>query len=87
MKAELDAQLEAQRIEFEKWKAELQAQTQIYIEQMKLGSQQPVETNGDPENLSNALAASIDGFRVALEQMNRPKQIVRGPDGRAQGIM
>lgn len=84
MKAQLDAQMEAQRIEFEKWKAELAAQTQIYIEQLKLGSQQPVQQEGD---INNALAVSIDGFRQALDQMNRPKQIIRGPDGRAQGIM
>ena len=83
MKAQLDAQIEAQRIEFEKWKAELAAQTQIYIEQLKLGSQQPVQQEGD---INNALAASIDGFRQALETMNRPKQIIRGPDGRAAGI-
>lgn len=96
-KAELDAQVEMhkqaleaqkreQEIAFEKWKAELQAQTQIYIAQLGAGSQEPVETNGDPNNVSNALAASIDGFRAAIEQMNRPKTIVRGPDGRAAGI-
>ena len=83
LKAQLDAQLEAQKIEFEKWKAELSAQTQIYIEQLKLGCQQTPEQGGD---INNALAASIDGFRQALETMNRPKQIIRGPDGRAQGI-
>jgi hypothetical protein len=84
LKAQLDAQLEAQKIEFEKWKAELAAQTQIYIEQLKLGSTQtPQQENPD---LNNALAASIDGFRAALDQMNRPKTIIRGPDGRAAGI-
>jgi len=84
MKAHLDAQLEAQKIEFEKWKSELAAQTQIYIEQLKLGSTQtPQQENPD---LNNALAASIDGFRAALDQMNRPKTIIRGPDGRAAGI-
>jgi len=85
MKAQLDAQAEMQRVEFEKWKAELAAQTQIYIEQLKLGSTQtPQAENPD---INNALAASIDGFRAALDQMNKPKQIVRGPDGRAQGII
>jgi len=84
MKAQYDAQAEMQRVEFEKWKAELAAQTQIYIEQLKLGSQQNVEQGGD---INNALAASIDGFRAALDNMNRPKQIVRGPDGRAAGII
>jgi len=86
-KALLDAQLEAQKIEFEKWKVEIQAQTQIYLAQLTAGSTQAVETNGNPDNVSNALAVSIDGFRSAIEQMGKPKQIIRGPDGRAQGIM
>ena len=84
MKAQLDSQLEQHRIEFERWKAELAAQTQIYIEQLKLGSTQtPQQENPD---INNALAASIDGFRAALDQMNKPKTIIRGPDGRAAGI-
>lgn len=85
-KAQYDAQLEQQRIEFERWKAELQAQTQIYLEQLKQQAAAPTNLEGNPD-MTNALAASIDGFRAALEQLNRPKQIVRGPDGRAQGIM
>jgi hypothetical protein len=83
-KAMMDAQLAQQQIEFEKWKAELAAQTQIYIEQLKLGSTQTPQA--ESPDLNNALAASIDGFRAALDQMNRPKQIIRGPDGRAAGI-
>jgi len=83
-KALMDAQLEAQKIEFEKWKAELTAQTQIYIEQLKMGSTQTPQQ--ETPDLNNALAASIDGFRAALDQMNRPKTIIRGPDGRAAGI-
>lgn len=86
MKAEMDAQLEQQRIEFERWKAELQAQTQIYLEQIKQQVAAPTDLTGNPD-MTNALAASIDGFRAAIESLNRPKQIVRGPDGRAQGIM
>jgi len=86
MKAQLDAQAETQRIEVEKWKAELAAQTQMYIAQLGAGSNQPVETNGNPDNVSNALAVSIDGFRAAIDQLGRPKTIIRGPDGRAAGI-
>jgi hypothetical protein len=85
MKAQMDAQLEQQKIEFEKWKAELQAQTQIYLEQLKQQAAAPTNLEGSSD-MTNALAASIDGFRAALEQMSRPKTIVRGPDGRAQGI-
>ncbi len=86
IKAQYDAQLEQQRIDFERWKAELQAQTQIYIEQLKQQAAAPTNLEGSAD-MNNALAASIDGFRMALESLNRPKTIVRGPDGRAQGIM
>jgi hypothetical protein len=85
LKAQMDAQLAQQQIEFEKWKAELAAQTQIYIEQLKLGSTQTPQQ--ETPDLNNALAASIDGFRAALDQMSKPKTIIRGPDGRAAGIM
>lgn len=82
-KAVMDAQLEQQRIEFERWKAELAAQTQIYLEQLKLGSAQPIDTGGD---INDALATAIEGIRATMESMNRPKTIIRGPDGRAAGI-
>lgn len=82
-KAQLQMQMDAQKIEFERWKAELQAQTQIYLKQMD-GGANPVETGGD---LNNALATAIDGFRVAIDQIGRPKTIVRDASGRAQGIV
>ena len=85
-KQEMDAMLRQQEIEFEKWKAELASQTSIYIEQLKQQGAAPTALQGDPE-MTSALAASIDGFRAALNQMSAPKQIVRGPDGRAQGII
>ena len=83
-KAQMDAQLAQQQIEFERWKAELAAQTQIYLEQLKLGNAQPIDTGGD---INNALATAIEGIRATMETMNRPKTIIRSPDGRAQGIM
>jgi hypothetical protein len=83
-KAMLDAAAREQEIVFEKWKAELDAQTQIYVEQLKLGSKETPDDTGD---MNNALAVAIDGFKQSLENMNRPRQIVRGPDGKAQGIV
>ncbi|NQW93542.1 MAG: hypothetical protein HQ446_05850 [Polaromonas sp.] len=82
-KAQMDAQLEQQRIEFERWKAELTAQTQIYLEQLKIGNAQPIDTGGD---INNSLAVAIEGIRATMDSMNRPKTIIRGPDGRAAGI-
>jgi hypothetical protein len=85
-KAQLEDAARARELDFERYKADLTAQTQIYIAQLTAGSTAPVETDGDPNNVSNALAASIDGFRAAIEKMGQPKTIIRGPDGRAQGI-
>jgi hypothetical protein len=83
MKAQLDSQLKEQDIEFQRWKAELDAQTKIYIEQLKLGSQQNVNQAGD---LNNALAASIEGFRTVIEKMQQPKTIVHS-SGRTSTIV
>ncbi len=63
-KAQIDAHLEAQRLEFEKWKARLAAETQIYIEQMKAGMAQATNLQGNDAN--QALAASIDGLNQAV---------------------
>ena len=63
-KAITDAQLEAQRMEFEKWKAQIEAETQIYIEQMKAGMAQATHLQGNDAN--QALAASIDGLNQAV---------------------
>lgn len=63
-KAMMDAQLEAQKIEFEKWKAQLAAETQIYIEQLKLGAAQATQLQGNDAN--QALAQSIDGFNQTV---------------------
>ena len=63
-KAMMDAQLEAQKIEFEKWKAQLAAETQIYIEQLKLGQAQATQLQGNDAN--QALAQSIDGFNKTV---------------------
>lgn len=84
-KERIKSQLEVERMAQEKALAELQAATQIYIAQLGEGKPAPLDTEGAPE-MKDALAASIDGFRVAIEQMNRPKTIIRGPDGRPQGI-
>lgn len=63
-KAIMDAQLEAHRMEFEKWKAQLAAETQIYIEQMKSGMAQATQIAGNDVNA--ALAKSIDGLNQAV---------------------
>ena len=72
-KAMMDAQLEAQRIEFDKWKAQLASETQIYIEQMKAGMAQSTQIQGN--DINAALAQSIDGLN----------QVVSGAQGGVNG--
>lgn len=80
-KADRQAEVESLKLEHDRWKAQLAAETQIYIAQMSAGSAAP-----GGKDLTSALAVSIDGFRAAVEQMGKPKTIIRGPDGRAAGI-
>lgn len=85
MTAERQFQLESMRIDNDKWKAELTSQTAIYIEQLKQSSAIAPDLAGQPD-MTEALAVAIDGMRAAVERMGAPKRIVRGPDGRPEGI-
>lgn len=94
MKAALDAQLKAQDAEFQRWKAQLEAETRILVAQIGAASKEsetPMEQATDggvaEPSTNSALALAIDGFRQALSEMRSPRTIVRGPDGRAQGIV
>ncbi len=83
MKAEIDAQTKLQI-------AEMSARTNLQSAQM---SAETSSMNGEKEASKNeastgdALAVAIQGFQTAIEQMRSPRTIVRGPDGRAQGIV
>ena len=86
-KAQLEDAAKQRELDFERWKAQLQSETQIYIAQMTAGSQEPVDTGNDPNNLANALAEALSGFKAAIEKMGAPRQIVRDPvTNRAIGI-
>jgi hypothetical protein len=85
-KAQQQQVSDERNMEFERWKAELQAQTQIYLAQLAAGNAKPVDTGGDPGQVSGALAAAIDGFRASIDKMGAPRQIIRDANGRAQGI-
>lgn len=84
-KAMMDAQLAQQQLGFDRWKAEFEAQTKIYIEEMKIRGAAP----GDATQQQTDMAQVMEGLRVlqtVVAKMSGPKRIVRGPDGRAIGI-
>lgn len=89
----LEAQLKAQEAEFQRWKAQLEAETKVLVAQIAVQAQeaetpeeQLAEGGVEEPSTQTALAAALQGFTAALEQIRAPRTIIRGPDGRAQGI-
>jgi hypothetical protein len=92
--AQIKADLEAQRLEFERFKAQLEAETRVLVAHIAAQAKEvetPAETvaeGGIEEPSTNsALAAAMAGFTQALAEMRAPRTIIRGPDGRAEGIV
>ena len=89
-KARLDAQLEAQKIEFERWKATLDNETRLQIEYIKRGDIVGPEAmsvmNGQAQ-ANDQLAQSITSMmQQAIQQIRAPRRIIRDANGRAQGL-
>jgi hypothetical protein len=81
-KALMDAQLAQQQLEFDKWKAEFDAQTKIYIEELKINAAVP---QGAAEQ-TDSMMQVVQGLQAAIQQMSAPKVIVRDQNGRAIGV-
>ena len=100
---QVKAYQEEQRLAFDKWKAELDAAVKISVAEISAkttmdsallsaqnaaNSEVTEELGGEAEpEQKNVLAAALSGFSEALMQLKAPRQIVRGPDGKAQGIV
>jgi hypothetical protein len=82
--AQMKAAMEAQRLEFDRYKAQLEAETKVLVAQISAQSSLPAEPMAQP---NDALAAAMAGFSQALSEMRAPRTIIRGPDGRAEGIV
>jgi hypothetical protein len=68
--------------------AQISAETSLAQSAM-MGEKEGAEKAEKAEKESStgdALAVAIQGFTAAIEQMRAPRTIIRGPDGRAQGI-
>jgi hypothetical protein len=98
--AQLKNELERERLELERWKAQLASNTQIYLEQVKQGmaasdavelaapDQLPSQELRQQVLISNdAIAQTLEALRTSIDAMRAPRQIVRDANGRAQGIM
>lgn len=79
-----NAENERQR-EFERWKVEFQERSKHYMKQIDAGTT-PDEVAQETEEKAG-MAEILGGIQQALEMLSRPKTIVRGPDGKAQGVI
>jgi len=96
VEAETKAQLEREKLEMERWRATLEAETKVLVAQIAAQAKAKPEVESPAEQLAEggveepspnaALAMAMQGFTEALAQMRAPRTIIRGPDGRAQGI-
>jgi hypothetical protein len=85
-KAIMDAQLSQQQLDFDKWKVEFEAQTKIYIEEMKMRGATSEDEDMQEQNGMADVLRGLEMLQASIAQMSGPKRIVRGPDGRAIGI-
>ncbi len=82
MKAQMDAQLAQQQLEFDKWQTEFEAQTKIYIEEMKVRGAPASDVVQHKDDMLQVLG----GLQAVIQQMSAPKVIVRDQSGRAVGV-
>lgn len=80
LKATYEAQLEAQRLDLDRYKTDMDNATKVLIAQIHSAPEDK------PQQTDALLAQNIEAVRMLAEQLARPKTIIRGPDGRAQGI-
>lgn len=94
MKAGFEEMQHQRDKEFEAWKAKLDAETSIMVAQIgaaaKSGAESPEQANAVAaamQQFAEQMNQQQQGFIEALNQLRKPRTIVRGPDGRAQGII
>lgn len=58
-KALMDSQLKQKQIEFDRWKVEFEAQTQIYIKQLELGAAQATQTAEADQALTQSIITGL----------------------------
>lgn len=97
LKAQHQKELEAFKIqaqqEMEWRKAQLDAETKIIVASIgaqskeKESPEEDMAEGSEEPNTNQVLAQAMMGFQAALERIGQPRQIVRGPDGRVQGVI
>ena len=78
-KAQIAAQADIARLEFERWKAELDAAVKLQIAEMS--KPEPAD-----EGVDDTIAEVIANMKALQDEMAAPAELVRGPDGKAAGV-
>lgn len=64
----------------------LQQNQQAKMAEDESKAQEKSQTEAKGQEMGQVLATAMQGFSAAIESLQRPKMIIRGPDGKAQGI-
>jgi hypothetical protein len=83
------AELEAARLELDRYKVDADNKTKIVVAQIqKSGEDNPadVDENGDIVQQPKPAEMMAQAFAMLAEQMSRPKQVVRDESGRVVGV-
>ncbi|MDV7390941.1 hypothetical protein RZS08_06300, partial [Arthrospira platensis SPKY1] len=96
MKARYQAQIEEQKIAFEKWKAELDARVKLRVAAIgkesgdellnAVGEAEVFEKPSPIDQLAAMHQQTLETIGQLAAQMNRPKQVIRGDDGKVIGV-
>lgn len=97
MKAQMDAEIENQRLSFEKWKAELDARVKLRIAQIgneqsgdellaEVGDELAMGKLNPMDQLAQMHMQTLQAIGQLAQNMNAPKVIVRDANGKAIGV-
>ena len=76
-----------QKDQFERWKAELDAATKIMVAQISAKASLDASAQAAQKaQSSDRHGQTLEALRSMMATMSAPKEIVRGPDGRAVGL-
>ena len=84
LKAKLDAQAAMERLNFDRWKASGDWEAAERLELLK--QQQPEIVADEVAEQSDPMAQLVQMHGELMAHLAKPKMIIRGPDGRAQGV-
>ena len=84
LKAQLDAQAAVERLNFDRWKASGDWEAAERLELLK--QQQPEIVADEVAEQSDPMAQLVQMHGELMAHLAKPKTIIRGPDGRAQGV-